>query len=92
MSETMNEHELKLSMKELDVAKGGVEFNVCLREDKSDHTSRREKIGTLKVSNGSITWYSSNVSDKNRYNLKWEEFDLLMSNAKKAIAAIKKVK
>ena len=86
----MNEHELKLSIKELDVAKSGVEFHVRLREDKSDHSSRREKIGTLKVSNGSVTWYSSNVSDKNKHNLKWKDFDLLMSNAKKAIAAIRK--
>lgn len=60
-------HEVDFSIPTRDLGRSDVEFNV-----KKDGT----KIGTLKVSKGSVVWFPSDTSYG--YKLTWSAFDALM--------------
>lgn len=60
-------HEVDFSIPSRDLGRSDVEFNV-----KKDG----KKIGTLKVSKGSVVWFPTDTSYG--YKLTWSEFDQLM--------------
>ena len=62
-------HEVDFSIPPRDLGRSDVEFNV-----KKDN----EKIGTLKVSKGSVVWFPTDTSYG--YKLAWAEFDKVMQS------------
>ena len=62
-------HELKMDVKRSDITKAGVAFTIY---------DEAGKKGTLKVSLGSLTWYSGHKTKNNKSVISWEAFDKFM--------------
>lgn len=62
-------HEVSFSVPSRPLGKSDVEFSV---------TKDRSKLGTLKVSNGSIVWFPAGTTYGHR--MSWAKFDKLMKD------------